>query len=126
MKKKERELVEKLLTEWIVCYKDCFCQDSSEKWIKIFAEKRLETFLADKKDYIEEITGVDLSNSKNLKEFRSLYKSMFLEIITNSHLSKLIFSSTLRRQFTSECSLSIKFSNYHLYTPPIKHPSQFS
>ena len=83
MKKKERELVEKLLTEWIVCYKDCFCQDSREKWIKMFAEKRLETFLADKKDYIEEITGVDLSNSKNLKEFRSLYKSMFLEIITN-------------------------------------------
>lgn len=83
MKKKERELVEKLLTEWIVCYKDCFCQDSPEKWIKMFAEKRLETFLADKKDYIEEVTGVDLSNSKNLKEFRSLYKSIFLEIITN-------------------------------------------
>ena len=88
MKKKERELVEKLLTEWIVCYKDCFCQDSPEKWIKMFAEKRLETFLADKKDYIEEVTGVDLSNSKNLKEFRSLYKSMFLEIITN-HLVEI-------------------------------------
>ena len=83
MKKKERELVEKLLIEWIVCYKDCFCQDSQERWIKMFAEKRLETFLADKKDYIEEITGVDLSNSKILKEFRSLYKSIFLEIITN-------------------------------------------
>ena len=83
MKKREKELVEELLSDWIVCFKDCFCDTSEERWIKMFANKRLETFLADKKDYIEEVTGLDLNNDKNLKEFRSMYKNMFLEIMTN-------------------------------------------
>ena len=88
MKKREKEIIENLLIDWISCYKDCFCEYSEEKWIKIFANKRLETFLADKKDYIEEITGVSLDNEKNLKDFRSMYKSMFMEIITN-HIQEL-------------------------------------
>ncbi len=34
---------EELANELFESYKPCFCADSTEKWIKMFCEKRLET-----------------------------------------------------------------------------------
>ena len=35
--------VEELAVDLLEAYKLCFCADSTEKWIKMFCEKRLET-----------------------------------------------------------------------------------
>lgn len=105
MKDTERERVRDFLVDWIICWKPCFDNtEVSERWIKIFCDKRLETFLAVDKDMIEEKTGVDLDNQRNLNEFKKIYKEMFIEEI-NDHINQLkkIKDEEEREQYKKKC-----------------------
>ena len=79
MKDKEKEVVREFLIPWVRGYVFCFSNDSSEKWKKMFCQKRLETFLATDKDMIEERTGIKLDNQKNLNDFKKIYENLFME-----------------------------------------------
>jgi hypothetical protein len=79
MKEKEKEIVKEFLLPWVRGFVFCFSNDSTEKWKKMFCQKRLETFLATDKDMIEERTGVKLDNQKNLNDFKKIYESLFME-----------------------------------------------
>ena len=79
MKDREKEIVREFLMPWVRGYVFCFSNDSTEKWKKIFCQKRLETFLATDKDMIEERTGVKLDNQKNLNDFKKIYEGLFME-----------------------------------------------
>ena len=72
MKQSEREKINEFLIPWVKGYVFCFSNESTDKWKKIFCKKRLETFLATDKDMIEEVTG------RNLKEFKQIYEELFL------------------------------------------------
>lgn len=79
MKEKERERINEFLIPWVRCYVFCFSNESTDKWKKIFCEKRLNTFLETSKDMIEEVLGIDLDNQKTLKEFKKIYEELFLK-----------------------------------------------
>lgn len=80
MKQAEKDLTREYLVDYTSCYVFCFCEETPDRWKKIFIEKRLETFLETKKDVFEEITGIKL-NETNLKDFTKIYKELFLEEI---------------------------------------------
>ena len=88
MRDKEKENVREFLIPWVRGYVFCFSNESSDKWKKIFCQKRLETFLATDRDMIEERTGVKLDNQKNLKEFKQIYEDLFMEEV-EKYLSEL-------------------------------------
>lgn len=79
MKQSEKDKVREFLIPWTSAYVFCFSEESSDRWKKIFCQKRLETWLATDKDMIEEKIGIDLSNERNLKEFKTIYEELFME-----------------------------------------------
>lgn len=88
MKDKEKEVVREFLIDYIICYKPCMATYTEDRWIKIFCDKRLETFLATDMDFIEEKTKVNLHNQKNLAEFKKIYRDMFIDEM-HDYISKL-------------------------------------
>ena len=79
MKQSEKDKIREFLIPWTSAYVFCFSEESSDRWKKIFCQKRLETWLATDKDMIEEKIGIDLSNERNLKEFKTIYEELFME-----------------------------------------------
>lgn len=104
MKDKEREIVKDFLVDYIICYKPCVATYTEDRWLEMFCNKRLETFLAIDKDLIEERTGVSLSNQKNLKEFKDIYKEMFMNEM-HDHIAQLkkIKDEEEREQYKAKC-----------------------
>ena len=105
MKQSEKDKTREFLIDWIICWKPCFDNvEVSEKWIEMFCNKRLETFLAVDKDMIEEKIGIDLDNQKNLNEFKKIYKEMFIDEI-HDHINQLkkIKDEEEREQYKKKC-----------------------
>lgn len=78
MKQNEREKTRDFLVDWCKCYVYCFTNESTDKWKKKFMEDRLNRFLEDNTDLFETSTGI-LLNEKNLKDFKTIYKELFME-----------------------------------------------
>ena len=88
MKEKEKEIVKDFLIDYIISFKPCVATYTEDKWLKIFCEKRLTTFLEVDKELIEKKTGINLDNQKTLKEFKIIYKEMFMEEM-HDHITQL-------------------------------------
>jgi hypothetical protein len=88
MKEKEKEIVKDFLIDYIISFKPCVATYTEDKWLKIFCEKRLTTFLEVEKELIEKKTGINLDNQKTLKEFKIIYKEMFMEEM-HDHITQL-------------------------------------
>lgn len=78
MKDKEKEKTREFLVDWTRCWVFCFSEETSTRWKEIFMNKRLDMFLETQKEMFEETTGIQL-NERNEKEFRAIYKEMFME-----------------------------------------------
>ena len=63
MKQSEKDKVREFLIPWTSAYVFCFSEESSDRWKKIFCKK----------------IGIDLSNERNLKEFKTIYEELFME-----------------------------------------------
>ena len=75
-----REKTRDFLVDWCKCYVYCFTNESTDKWKKKFMEDRLNRFLEDNKDMFETTTGIEL-NEKNLKDFKAIYREMFMAYV---------------------------------------------
>ena len=78
MKQNEKEKTREFLVDWCKCYVYCFTNESTDKWKKKFMEDRLNRFLEDNTDLFETSTGI-LLNEKNLKDFKVIYRELFME-----------------------------------------------
>lgn len=78
MKEVEREKTREFLVDWTRCWVFCFSEETPTRWKEIFMNKRLDMFLETQKEMFEETTGIQL-NERNEKEFRAIYKEMFME-----------------------------------------------
>ena len=77
MKQNEKEKTRDFLVDWCKCYVYCFTNESTDKWKKKFMEDRLNRFLEDNTDLFETSTGI-LLNEKNLKDFKVIYRELFM------------------------------------------------
>jgi hypothetical protein len=104
MKDREKEIVKDFLIDYIICWKPCVATYTEDRWLKIFCDKRLETFLDVDMDFIEEKTKVNLHNQKNLNEFKKIYRDMFMEEM-HDHIAQLkkIKDEEEREQYKAKC-----------------------
>lgn len=73
-----KNTIKRLAMELSYGYRDCFCKDSTERWVKIFAEKRWETIAA-----IQECDYNNTLNDKLKKVFVNTFTDEMLLIIEN-------------------------------------------
>lgn len=97
MTKKEKELTREFLIPYVTEFKYCFSTTTSKKWKEKFCNDRMENFIEDFSETFTNQTKIKLDDEKNLKDFKKIYKEVFLKEVED-YLEKLAKCKTQKQK----------------------------